>query len=210
MAGNGPPPKDPSKRARRNATFPMTMLPSDGPSQSPPEWPLLPDASTAARLRMAESAAVRLRDQWASEEDSRKARTLARQLEAAEVQLAEVRQLADHQVELESSLWTELWATPQAAQWHLLRWTREVAQYVRWKVKAELGSLDASKEARQLADRLGLSPLSMLRLRWAVSPDEVGEKRQESQQQATKPGSRARRGPLTVVKDEPPKAVGDD
>lgn len=65
-------------------------------------------------------------------------------------------------------LWAELWATPQAVQWERLRWTREVAQYTRWKTLAEFGSLDAGKEARQLADRLGLSPLSLLRLRWEI------------------------------------------
>ncbi|KOU17086.1 hypothetical protein ADK49_16925 [Streptomyces sp. WM6349] len=90
------------------------------------------------------------------------------------------------QAALESELWTDLWATPQAAAWERLGWTREVAQYVRWKVQAELGDLDASKEARQLADRLGLSPLAMLRLRWEVAPDEVAEQRQERSRSAPK------------------------
>ena len=34
-------------------------------------------------------------------------------------------------------------------------------------------------EVRQLEDRLGLSPMAMLRLRWQISSDEVAEKRQE-------------------------------
>lgn len=205
MAGMGPPPKAASQRARRNATVAMTMLPAGGPDGSAPSWPLRADVAAIARLKLAEEIAGNLRDEWAAEEDSRKARGLARRLETAEALVAEARQLVEQQSGLESELWADLWKTPQAVQWHRLRWTREVAQYVRWKVKAELGSLDASKEARQLADRLGLSPLSMLRLRWAVAPDELGEKRAE-REQAQAGGSRARRGPLKSV----PKAVGDD
>ncbi|PBO23035.1 hypothetical protein CLM85_18600, partial [Streptomyces albidoflavus] len=75
---------------------------------------------------------------------------------------------------------------------------REVAQYVRWKVRAELGDLDASKEARQLADRLGLSPLAMLRLRWEIAADEVSEQR-EVRSTRTKKSARDR---LKVVDSE--------
>jgi hypothetical protein len=59
-----------------------------------------------------------------------------------------------------------------------MRWTREVAQYARWKAKAELGDMEASKEARMLADRLGLTPKAMQDLRWTVAPDEVADRRQ--------------------------------
>lgn len=80
---------------------------------------------------------------------------------------------------LEAEMWTELWKTPQAVAWEALGYYREVAQYVRWKVLGELGNLDAAKEARQLSDRLGLTPLSMLRLRWEVDQrDEVGDARE--------------------------------
>jgi len=34
-------------------------------------------------------------------------------------------------------------------------------------------------EIRQLEDRLGLSPLALLRLRWEIVPDEVAEKKEE-------------------------------
>jgi hypothetical protein len=82
-------------------------------------------------------------------------------------------------VAAERSLWAELWALPQAVMWEQLHCGREVAQYVRWKVKAEAGSLDAAKEARQLGDRLGMTPLALLRLRWEVPADEVAQKRSE-------------------------------
>jgi hypothetical protein len=80
---------------------------------------------------------------------------------------------------LERKLWAELWRLPQAIAWERFGYGREVAQYVRWKVRAELGSLDASKEARQLSDRLGLSPLALRRLEWEIVPDELAVKREE-------------------------------
>ena len=43
-------------------------------------------------------------------------------------------------------------------------------QYVRLKILAECGDLEAGKEARQWSDRLGLNPLAMLRLRWEIDP----------------------------------------
>lgn len=79
--------------------------------------------------------------------------------------------------EHEQVLWDELWALPQAVAWERFNYGREVAQYVVWKIMAEAGSLDASKESRQISDRLGLTPLAMLRLRWEVVADEVADQR---------------------------------
>lgn len=70
----------------------------------------------------------------------------------------------------ELALWAELWRTPQAVAWERMHSGREVAQYVRFKIRAEDGALDEAKEARQLGDRLGLTPLAMLRLRWEIAP----------------------------------------
>ncbi|MFK4277962.1 hypothetical protein ACI2LD_17835 [Enterococcus casseliflavus] len=109
------------------------------------------------------------------------------------------------QQQIEYELWRELWKTPQATMWQRLSWTREVAQYVRWKSRAEAGDLDAAKEARQLADRLGLTPLSMLRLRWEVGTDEVAETRQA--RAVTQQSSTRRR--LRVVDPDNGKAAGD-
>lgn len=93
------------------------------------------------------------------------------------------------QSDAEARLWRELWRTPQAAAWISLSVGREVAQYVRWKIRAEENSvggakaaLNASKEARLLADRLGLTPLALKRLEWEITGDEVAEKREESAQ----------------------------
>jgi hypothetical protein len=82
--------------------------------------------------------------------------------------------------EAEAEMWAEIWAIPQAVAWERLGWTRDVAQYVRWKVQAEFGDLDAAKEARMWSDRLGLNPKAMRTLLWEVVADEVAEKRQES------------------------------
>lgn len=82
---------------------------------------------------------------------------------------------------LEAEVWAQVWKTPQAVAWEQLEYSREVAQYVRWKVLGELGSLDASKEARMLADRLGLTPMAMKHLLWRVdTADEVTEARERT------------------------------
>ncbi|WP_328439367.1 hypothetical protein OHA71_23805 [Streptomyces sp. NBC_00444] len=104
---------------------------------------------------------------------------------AREAALILTKQL-EAQQQLEGELWKDLWKTPQAVMWQQLQWTREVAQYVRWKSRAEAGDLDAAKEARQLADRLGLTPLAMLRLRWKVAePDEGASAPRARRRQAT-------------------------
>lgn len=75
----------------------------------------------------------------------------------------------------ELDLWAQLWRTPQAVAWEDLGWTRSVARYVRTVLEAEERSARATllAEVRQMEDRLGLSPMSMLRLRWAVTDDEA-------------------------------------
>ena len=76
-------------------------------------------------------------------------------------------------------LWAELWSTPQAAAWETLGagTIRVVARYVVLLAEADVGEPKAAMEVRQLEDRLGLSPMAMLRLRWEIAPDEVAEAR---------------------------------
>lgn len=71
----------------------------------------------------------------------------------------------------EKELWLEVWATPQAVAWERLGWSHEVAMYARLLAKCELPKAPAIVliERRQQADRLGLSPMSMLRLRWEIT-----------------------------------------
>lgn len=77
----------------------------------------------------------------------------------------------------EADTWSQLWTLPQAAAWSQSQSTRVVARYVRILVMAEWGGEKAWPEVRMLEDRLGLTPMSMLRLRWEVAADEVEEKR---------------------------------
>jgi hypothetical protein len=180
MAGMGPPPKPAGERVRRNATIAMTQLPAGGRQGDVPAWPLIDDVILTVRAELAAAKAEQLREEINEADAMGKPvglieRRLDRALEQAVI--AE-RQLAA-QRGLEADLWADLWRLPQACEWERLGWLRDVAQYVRHKTMAELGELDAAKEARQWSDRLGLSPMAMLRLRWAIAPDEVAEKREQ-------------------------------
>jgi len=91
-------------------------------------------------------------------------------------------------------VWDGLWSTPQAVAWERLGWTRVVARYAQMVADSErdLSEVEDPKvylalsraqaalmpELRQLEDRLGLTPMSMLRLRWEVTTDEVGQQRE--------------------------------
>jgi hypothetical protein len=83
----------------------------------------------------------------------------------------------------ETQLWSGLWQTPQAVMWERLGWVDVVARYVRIVAQAEQPKASSAvrSQAQQLEDRLGLTPMSMLRLRWEVG-DQVesgGEQQQE-------------------------------
>jgi hypothetical protein len=191
MGGMGPPPKPAGARRRTNPTVAMTKLPAEGRQGDVPAWPLPPDIRKQAQLdRLGE-----LIDDLSVE-----AQGTGRPAAAAARKLLNLRERADIlAVELEASaeqegvLWAELWHTPQAVAWERLRWTREVALYVRWSVAAQYGDMDAAKEARQWSDRLGLNALALLRLRWEIAEDEVADQRTTRTTRATAT-TRARRG----------------
>ena len=77
----------------------------------------------------------------------------------------------------EAEAWAEAWSTPQSVEWERLGWVRMVARYVRVMVRAEQPDAPVMLmgECRQLEDRLGLTPMSLLRLRWEIG--EAEEKR---------------------------------
>ncbi|MFF2522246.1 hypothetical protein [Streptomyces liangshanensis] len=204
MGGMGPPPKPAENRRRRNATAAMTQLPAAGRTGEPPRWPLLDDVDLTTRrdmaMRKADDAELALLEPSLRSRAKTNAQKKADSTRA-EATVLDAQLRAQKQVEAE--LWAELWATPQAVVWERLGWTREVAQYVRWKGRAEAGDLDAGKEARQIGDRLGLTPLAMLRLRWEVTADEVGEQRDERKGRATRSSTRSR---LKIV--DPDAAAG--
>lgn len=194
MAGTGPAPKSPDRRARRNATFAMTALPADGRHGPPPAWPLPSNARLAAGLESAEAMKAIV-----SQELQEEPRVRLRELGKLDERIRLLRRQLRESARLELAMWFELWRTPQAVMWERQGWTREVAQYARLKVLAELGDLDAQKEARQIGDRIGVTPLALLRLRWEVVDGAAAAQRPDP----TAPrGSRARYGTLRVVQPE--------
>lgn len=198
MAGMGPPPhlaRSPNTR-RRNTVAPTTRLPAAGRTGDPPAWPLLPDVRRRAQL---DSYAEQIEDlaldaQGTGRAAAAAARRLLTLQERADVLAAELQVTAEQ----EQQLWAELWATPQAVEWERLRWTREIALYVRWSTAAALGDLHAAKEARQWSDRLGLNSPALLRLRWEIVTADVDEHRPVAR--SSTPRARRR---LKAVDDAP-------
>jgi hypothetical protein len=201
MPGMGPPPKSGDQRRRRNATVAMTQLPAEGrAARRAPNWPLAADVVMTVRRDLAAKKVERLQlDREELQAEGKSVSAVERRLDAALEQAAVLDAQLKAQRRLEAELWRDLWRLPQAVQWERLRWTREVAQYVRHKVLGELGDLASAKEARQWSDRLGLTPMSMLRLRWVVVVDEVSARREEHR----RPASARRQGgddPLAALR----------
>lgn len=197
----GPPPKAPENRARTNATIAMRRLPAEGRRGQQPGWPLAADLALTVKRDIArEDAAICLAQ--CDELEGVALRKAQRKYEAA----AEVARVLDAKLKAsrtrERELWNSIWKTPQAVAWEQLGWTRDVAMYVRHTVLAEQGDLDQAKEARQWSDRLGLSPMAMLRLRWEIAADEVADQR-TTHAPADAGGARARRAARTL------RAVGE-
>jgi hypothetical protein len=181
MAGMGPPPKPAGTRARRNAAPQTTKLPADGRGTTrAPRWPLDPDVDLVVDRKVAEQRVKDLQAEFIECDDPVARRKIKRELAAAVRRKIMAVERLRRQNAQERKLWADLWKTPQAAMWEKLAWDREVAQYVRFQIRAESGSLDAAKEARQWSDRLGLNPLAMLRLRWEIERTEDAEERGRS------------------------------
>lgn len=193
MAGMGPTPKPDGERRRRNATVAMTRLPAGGRGgKRAPNWPLIPDVILTTRRNLAAAKVETLEyDRLEMLEAGRPTGAIDRRLDAVRETLAICEAQLREQRGLEAALWRDLWRLPQAMAWERLGWHRDVAQYVRHKTLAELGDLDHAREARQWSDRLGLTPLAMLRLRWEVAADETAPRRQDRAPQVPQ-GARAR------------------
>lgn len=168
----GPPPNP--NAVRRNTRVGLVQLPAGGYDGRIPKWPLPVNPKYVAKIQLLEDGIEELENRSLDEDLTRTERTkLTRLYERLAIATAE----RDAIVEGEKDLWRKLWRTPQAAQWARLKWDREVAQYVRHKAAAEVGSLDDSKEARLRADALGLSPKGMRSLLWTIPEDELAARR---------------------------------
>lgn len=171
MAGIGPTPKDPDKRARRNATIAMIRLPAEGRKGKLPPWPLGADVGIETKIIGLEHELRAIEADLETCTVSRDKAALRRKRQRCEAQLREAKATKTLLARGEKKLWADLWKLPQAVQWEKRGWYREVALFVRHQLKAEAGSLDDSKEARQREDRLGLNDQAMQRLRWEIVAD---------------------------------------
>jgi hypothetical protein len=93
----------------------------------------------------------------------------------------------------ERERWNWIWRTPQAAIWIRAGITDVVARYVRncLVIEAADAAINVAgaylvAEVRQQEDRLGRSPMSMLRMRWEAAPDAVDEVRKEDTRRGTR------------------------
>lgn len=174
MAGIGP--AGNPNAIRRNARTGVIVLPGEGRQGDAPRWPLPANPRLTARIEMLEDAITDLEESelvkgtLTRTEQTKLTRTRER------LHVAEVEKRVTEETEV--ALWEELWHTPQAVEWDRLRWTHDVALYVRWMAAAQCGDLAAGKESRQYADRLGLTPRGLKSLMWTIAVDQVGEKRE--------------------------------
>ncbi len=189
----GPAPKHPSIRSRARDAKRSGFRTITGLKGSVPPWPLQADVRATATMEMHRDhvAALQLRIEQTT--DGRKRGPLTRQLTKLELAVAELELQIEQAVDLETSLWAELWAMPQAEIWEESRAHREVAQYVRWKIRAEMGDLKAATEARMLSDRLGLNPLALLKLRAEIEQVDEAETRGRERRSGAKPAARSRK-----------------
>jgi hypothetical protein len=190
---NSGPPPDPHalRRDRKDDVAGWRTLPRGGRRGQTPKWPLLPDITRRALRTVAENTVLELEAELAEAETAKSRAAVKKRLVIARRGVTVLGMQIAEQDRNEKLLWVELWTTPHAAAWEELGWTRDVAQYVRHKVLAELGSLDDAKEARQWSDRLGLNPIAMLRNRWRVSIDELGARRAPATRAAKAAAKRA-------------------
>ena len=101
----------------------------------------------------------------------------------------------------ERELWAWAWRTPQAAAWVREPWRwQTVATWVRMSVRAESRSAPAAVINAQvrLADQIGLTPAGLRFNGWAISRDELGERREE-QTPASTPAVASARERLRVA-----------
>lgn len=177
---SGPAPKHPSRLSRaRSATgrADFTTLPLAGRKGPIPVWPLLDDPSMVAARDLAQDRLAGLEVEIDEATDGRSKGRLRREQNKLEMQVAVLSLRIEQSRDAEAELWEQLWGTPQAVMWDDAHAGREVAQYVRWKIRAEQGDLKAASEARQWSDRLGLNPLALLRLRVEVEQAAAAEDR---------------------------------
>ncbi|MCH8628527.1 hypothetical protein MM440_12305 [Arsenicicoccus piscis] len=165
-----------------------------------------PSAALIGRLDYLEDRVSALNSEIADARTGREKGTAQRRLNEATQGLAVARVELEQTCATETELWETLWRTPQASMWDgSAAFTREVATFVRWQVRAEQGDLKAAGEARQRSDRLGLTPLALMRLRAEVERAEDAEARGQRRRTSRTPtdAAPARPDPRQVLRLTP-------
>ena len=197
----GPPPKHPSRRARRNdVKRDFRALPAEGRAGDAPPWPLVDDVELVSTYEYHRDRIAGLQMALADEEDARTKARLRRELATSELTSAKLGLQLEQARDAEIELWEALWGTPQAVMWEESHAHRSVALYVRMQIKGEQGDLKAAGEARQREDRLGLNSLALLRLRAEVERVEEAADRGERRRSTRKPPKGDGDDPRTLLR----------
>ncbi|MCL2802985.1 MAG: hypothetical protein FWD29_03370 [Micrococcales bacterium] len=148
------------------------MLGANDRLPEPPPWPLGPGARAQAELQVMLDRQAALDGKLAAAQGRAKASAQAA-VNRHQLKVDRAQMVADERLEAELAVWRELWARPQAVLWLESGSERVVARYCRLLLRAESGDMSAQSECRQLEDRLGLSPLALMRLR--IETERAGE-----------------------------------
>lgn len=170
--------KHPSARSSTNRNRKgVAALPAAGRSGPIPVWPLKPNPFMVAELESARDRVIELQLELEAAVDGPARGRVQRRLSEKQLAVATLELRLEQAADEEVALWDWLWRTPVSTVWESSFASREVAQYVRWKVAAEQGDLRAASEARQLSDRLGLNPLALVRLNLEIERTEEAQER---------------------------------
>jgi hypothetical protein len=194
--------KHPSTRVRRNAGSKLTALPAEGRTGPIPVWPLKPNPFMVAELEQARDKVIQLQVDLGDADTGLAKGRVQRRLSEQQLRVSTLELRIEQAADEEIALWEWLWRTPVSTVWESSFASREVAQYVRWKVAAEQGDLKAAAEARQLSDRLGLNPLALVRLNLEIERAEEAEQRgtQRRQKAAVTPAKKSGGDPRATLR----------
>lgn len=183
----GPPPS--STRVRRNdPKKDFRSLPAGGREGAEvPEWPLGPDVMLTSELTVSRRRLEQVESEILEATDGRSIGRMRREINTLEMSVARLELYLEQAEAAELALWAELWSYPQALIWEETHAFREVASYVRWKIREEQGDTKAAPFALARSDRLGLNPMALQKLRAEVEHADEAVDRGEQRRKSGKP-----------------------
>lgn len=168
-ARSGPLP-DPNSLRSAQRGLSWTALPSEGYRGKVPDFPLAP----AVVVHVLQRGGAQVREFDEAETDLRQQR--------------------------EAALWEWAWRTPQACAWAREPWRwHAVAMWVRTMAVCESPDATAADKnsLHRFADQIGLTPAGLRENGWAISKDELGERRPDAP--APAPARSSSRSRMRVV-----------